>query len=53
MIIKQIVNHKDDGIITPNRLFAAWQVSKNWRITQRLPRLSKLAYKLYGNKFSK
>lgn len=53
MKVKQIVIHKDDGIITPNRLFAAWQVSKNSRITQRLPRLSKLACKLYSNKGEK
>jgi len=31
------------GNVTPNRLWAAWQISHNWRLQQRLPRLTEFA----------
>ena len=34
------------GHVTPLRLWAAWQISFNWRIHQRLPRLTKFAKKV-------
>lgn len=43
----KIVKHRMDGTITPNRLWAAWQVSKSWRLQRRLPRLTLLG-KLVG-----
>jgi hypothetical protein len=44
-----IIGNKIVGKITPLRLWSAWQVSKIWRIQQRLPRLTKLANELYKN----
>lgn len=34
------------GHVTPLRLWAAWQISGNWRIHKRLPRLTKFAKKV-------
>jgi len=36
----RIVNSRDDGIVTPNRLWAAWQIAKNPRVHQRLSRIA-------------
>jgi len=45
-IINRIVKHPRDCIVTPLRLWGAWVVSNNWRISQRLPRLTKFAIRV-------
>lgn len=42
-----IIKHPIDGVVTPLRLWAVWKVSKNWRLQQRLPKITSLG-KLVG-----
>lgn len=37
----------DYGNVTPNRLFAAWQIRDNDRLHKRLPRLSAFSKNVY------
>jgi hypothetical protein len=38
--VNQIVRHPSDGIVTPRRLFAAWQIAYNLGLHRRLQRLT-------------
>lgn len=46
MKTKLIVKHPRDGIVTPIRLWSAWQIADNWRLWHRLPRLTKFGKRI-------
>lgn len=38
--MKRILHLPEDVVVTPRRLWAAWQIAYNWRVHHRLPRLT-------------
>jgi hypothetical protein len=44
--LKRLVRHPRDGVVTPRRLWAAWQIADNWRLHQRLPRLKEFGMRI-------
>lgn len=44
--VERIVRHPRDGVVTPARLFAAWQIADNWRVHHRLPLLAEFGKRI-------
>ena len=38
--VQNLVRHPKNGVVTPLRLWLAWQIADNWRVQKRLPRLT-------------